>query len=92
MTIGVAIGVIVGVDVCGATDVSVGGGVTVIWVSSLLSASVLGLGVGVALRLAWRRYLRCWRSHVGVCVLIHKFRSAGLSSNRGRLSGNSLRL
>ena len=57
--IGVAISVIVGVDVCGATDLFVGGGVTVIWVPSLLSASMMGLGVGVALRLAWRRYLRC---------------------------------
>ena len=76
--IGVAISVIVGVDVCGATDLFVGGGVTVIWVPSLLSASMMGLGVGVGLRLAWRRYLRCWRSHVGACVLVHKFRSAGL--------------
>ena len=43
----VVVGAINGVDIYDAADVSVGGGVCIIWVSSLLSATLSGLGVGV---------------------------------------------
>ena len=45
--IGVVVGAIIGVGIYDAADVSVGGGVGIIGVSSLLSATVSGLGVGV---------------------------------------------
>ena len=43
----VVVGAIIGVGIYDAAGVSVGGGVGIIWVSSLLSASVSGSGVDV---------------------------------------------
>lgn len=43
----VVVGAIIGVGIYDAADVSVGGGVCIIGVSSLLSATLSGLGVGV---------------------------------------------
>ena len=43
----VVVGAIIGVGIYDAADVSVGGGVCIIWVSSLLPATLSGLGVGV---------------------------------------------